>query len=96
MDATDALAAQKKTGSSPKLTAAKQFLESYLAMGPRKQTEIEEDATSQGHSNATIRRAKNELGIHSHKDRFTGGWKWYTEEQYQSLTSIERANLNSV
>ena len=89
MDATDALAAQKRDVNSPKLIAAKQFLESYLAMGPRKQTEIEEDAISQGHSSATIRRAKNELGIQSHKDRFTGGWKWYTEGQYQSLMSIK-------
>lgn len=83
-------------GSTGIIAAAKQFLESCLAMGPRQQTEIEEDATSQGHSSATIRRAKNELGIQSHKDRFTGGWKWYTEEQHQSLTSIETANLNSL
>jgi putative DNA primase/helicase len=88
MNANDALNSQKEQRGSPKLTAAKQFLESYMAMGPKKQTEIEADAISQGHSIATIRRAKNELGINSHKDRFTGGWKWYTEEQYKSLISI--------
>ena len=49
-----------------------------------------EDAISQGHSSATIRRAKNELVIHSHKDRFTGGWKWYTQEQYQSFDSQKK------
>jgi putative DNA primase/helicase len=52
------------------------FLEDILGQGPVAQGKIEQAATAQNISNATLRRAKKELGVVSEKSDFDGGWTW--------------------
>ncbi len=99
MWANEALAKETSKNRAPKLLAAQDFLQDQLTYGPKRQTEIEEEAISQGHSAITIRRAKNELGYQSHKDSLSGGWKWYTPEQwanYQKVISTEKITAKSI
>ena len=69
---------------------AMDFLDAQLDNGPKRQVEIERAATSAGHTEGTIKRARKELSITSHKDQFSGGWKWYTQEQIE----LKRAQEN--
>ncbi len=94
MWANEALAKESGKNRAPKLLAAQDFLQEQLADGPKRQTEIEEEAISQGHSAITIRRAKNELGYKSHKDGLSGGWKWYTPEQWDNYQKVLNKGKN--
>ena len=76
IDADDALSQQQAHTTSPKLMEAIDFLEEQLENGPKRQAKIEEAAKAKGHTHGTIKRAKKELSITSHKDRFSGGWKF--------------------
>ena len=58
--------------------AAEEFLRTFLADGPRPQTEIEEAAAAAGHAPATLRRAKDRLGVQAFRKggRRDGQWLW--------------------
>lgn len=66
------------SGTKPSaLDAAMTFLGDVLENGPLPQAEVRERAEADGHSWATVRRAKAALGVASVRDRFTaGGWLW--------------------
>jgi putative DNA primase/helicase len=91
IDADKALSQQQSLVRSPKLVEAMDFLEEQLKDGPKRQPEIEQEATECGISWATVRRARAELKIMSNKDRFSGGWKWYTKEQFDQKQEQENA-----
>ncbi|MEA3278574.1 MAG: AAA family ATPase [Pseudomonadota bacterium] len=58
------------------LDDAKGFLRSMLADGPVPSKQIKREADEAGHAWATIRRAKDALGIEAHKEGMKGPWKW--------------------
>lgn len=80
IEADDALSQQHP--SSPRMIEAMDFLEDQLMDGPKRQADIDKARKLAGHTEGTIIRARKALKIESYKDRFTGGWKWYTQEQY--------------
>lgn len=64
-----------KPGPAPTaLTEAQTFLRSLLADGPRQATAVQKEAEAAGLSEATLRRAKEALGIKP--KRQTEGWYW--------------------
>ncbi|MDH4229222.1 MAG: AAA family ATPase [Nitrospirota bacterium] len=68
--------APNDTGASGALKAAKAFLEDLLASGPMSPKEVRSEASGAGLSWATIRRAKEELGIRAEKCGMRAGWIW--------------------
>ena len=54
---------------------AKEFLKESLRDGPVPQLEITEAAAHEDISAATLRRAKNELGVTAIKSSFEGSWE---------------------
>lgn len=89
IEADDALRQQQEKSTAPKLTEAINFLEGQLKDGPKRQPEIEADASECGIAWATVRRARSDPKVTSYKDRFTGGWKWYTKDQYDAKMEQE-------
>jgi len=59
------------------VACAEEFLLTILANGACSQNIVRELAESDGHTWATIRRAKKNLGVASRKTAFAGGWEWY-------------------
>lgn len=58
------------------MQGAKEFLLNALDGGPRSVKELQGEARKAGHSERTIDRAKNRLGIKSQKRSFGGSWEW--------------------
>ena len=73
---------------------AKQFLLDLLADGPQPARVIRAEAIDAGHSQATLRRAKTDLGITTKKIGVKGGWEWQLPRRC-SIKS-EDAHQNSV
>ncbi len=65
------------SGRDDKKALAKDFLTEKLAHGEMAACILEEQAKAAGISKATLRRAKNEMGISSRRSEFSGGWMWY-------------------
>lgn len=63
--------ARRKAASE--IDTAREFLKAALAAGPRAQKEIEASASDAGISERTLKRARKELGVESHKDGL-GPW----------------------
>jgi len=61
-------------------------LSEILANGPVAKTEIEEAADANCISAATLRRAKDDLGVIAKKTAMQGGWMWQLPEQPQAAT----------
>jgi hypothetical protein len=74
--ATEAMATMTENKSPVARDNAKKFLTELLAEGPVKKSEIEEAAEANCISAATLRRAKDDLGIKAEKDGLTGPWSW--------------------
>jgi putative DNA primase/helicase len=82
----DILQTAKHISNSPALAPALEFLRDQLAGGSKIQAEIRKDAESTSEFKwRTVLRAKDELGIVSKKESFSGGWRWYTPHQYAQL-----------
>ena len=80
--ATQAMEAETagKSSANPR-AAAKALLTELLAAGPLAKQDIEEAADANCISGATLRRAKDELGIITKKNGLKGGWTWQLPEQ---------------
>jgi putative DNA primase/helicase len=80
--ATEAMQAEAagKSSANPRATA-KTLLTELLAGGPVAKQEIEEAANANCLSAATLRRAKDELGIIAKKSGLKGGWTWQLPER---------------
>lgn len=73
---------------------ASRWLAELLADSPLSATQIKTQATQAGYSWATIRRAKDALGIKPSKIRFDGGWEWALPTKV--LKCAEDAHTNKV
>ena len=89
IDPNDVLSQQQARTRSPRLMDSMDFLEEQLKDGPKRQVEIEKATDQADLSMVTVRRAKKELNIKSHRDQFSGGWKWYTQEQFDQKQQQE-------
>ena len=81
--ATEAMAAANENKSPVTRDTAKKFLLKILANGPVPKKEIEEAAEANCISDATLRRAKDDLNVEANKDRTTpnGPWTWRLPNQ---------------
>lgn len=66
---------------------AEQFLIDLLSSGPLSAKQISADAHGAGYSAATIRRAKQSLGIEAIKGGMKDGWKWSLPTSFQRRRS---------
>ena len=69
---------------------AEQFLKEMLAAAAAPQKEIKDAAEGAGMAWATVRRAKDRLGIKAYKDGMGGGWYWALPKM---LNGAEGAHL---
>jgi putative DNA primase/helicase len=76
MTADQAVAERREKATSPKLEDARGFLQQVIGTRGIEVTALEEEAKSAGISWATIRRAKDALGIKSQKSGADGPWMW--------------------
>jgi RecA-family ATPase len=86
ISANEALgAAETSSNSRTAREKAEDFLRDRLASGPVPQKDVKADADGAGIAWATIRRAKEHLGIEPHKDGMGGGWTWALPKVLKSL-----------
>lgn len=71
------------------------WLRTALADGPLESSEIKKMGDQAGHSWATIRRAKEALGIKPHKEGFGAGARWMWAGPTKALTEIEVEQAHS-
>lgn len=76
MTADEAVSARQSTERAPALAEAKQFLTDLVGPDGTDVETIEKEAKRAGLSWATVRRAKDDLGIKSVKSGLSGGWVW--------------------
>jgi hypothetical protein len=76
--AEEALAsdADRRSTSAPAREAAEDFLRMILADRPLPVRQIESEAKAAGLAWATVKRAKDALGIRASKTALDGGWVW--------------------
>ncbi|MDD3182399.1 MAG: AAA family ATPase [Alphaproteobacteria bacterium] len=86
--------AETSEGEGGSLQAAKEFLETELADGPVSAKQIKIAAEQAGHSFATVRRAKDALGIKPEKGGMKDGWRWALPSKM--LKDTEDAQQNGV
>ena len=76
ISAEDAFSMHLNNEERGQVSDAKEFLRGLLMDGPMKTTDIKKDAEGAGHHWATIRRAKDQLGVTAKKDGFRDPWMW--------------------
>ena len=72
---------------------AKEFLRAALADRPVKAPQVLREAKEAGHSERTIRRAKEELGIKAVKEGMDGGWVWQLPKMATSPQGWQSSNV---
>jgi putative DNA primase/helicase len=80
---------EQDEAKKPSLALAKRFLSDFLKLGIRSQNDCEAAATADGISNATLKRAREELGIASRKQpgKMKAPWFWGFEEDFEAAWS---------
>jgi hypothetical protein len=81
LTSADLLAAPAAASGDRKLTEATRWLTEILHSGSREQKEISAMAEQAGISNATLRRAKDALGIRSYRASMSGPWMWCLSDE---------------
>jgi len=78
---------------------AAEWLNEYLATGPKFVNEVEKDAKAAGFSPATLKRAKSSVSVKSVKIGFEKGWSWKlpsrTEDAHAAEEVIEAARARN-
>lgn len=74
--ADDVIGGLDRERRDKRLAAAEEWLRRELAKGPRLKDEIEDAAKTANHSPRTLFRAKQALGVESHKVGMAGSWYW--------------------
>jgi len=102
----DAVLEQEGNEQRSERLAAIDWLRERLADGPVPQRKIKGDAKAEGFSWATLRRAKDALGVVTEKTGYQGSWQWrlkdgqakgaqpYTSEESTFEQATENTNLN--
>jgi hypothetical protein len=81
MTADDAIGEASKPGPEPKAREqAAQWLREQLADGPRPMKELEEQAEADGHTKATLKRARRQMAVESYQPQVPGPWFWRLTE----------------
>lgn len=62
--------------ANPSRSAAADWLRSLLSHGPVPTDNVKDDARAAGYAWATLRRAKDEIGVRARKTAMGGGWVW--------------------
>ncbi len=83
ISAEDALAGPADPMAAPARDEAENFLRIVLADGPAPSETVKEEAKTAGLAWATIRRAKDTLGVKAKKTSVDGGWVWAMPEDAQ-------------
>lgn len=86
--ADEVMAAAKAQARAPSLLSCQQFLTDILQDGPKPAAFIENAAKDSGRSLRTLQRAKKILGVVSHKDAFSAGWRWYNKQQWANYEAV--------
>jgi putative DNA primase/helicase len=86
-------AADEDRGGKRPVDEGVDFLRGLLTAGPLLVTKIKDEAAGAGLSWATVRRAKEMLGVKSEKSGMTGGWHWKLPKV---LNSAEHAHYPDV
>lgn len=68
--------AEADSGDGGALSEAKEFLQTVLSNGPVPAKTVEAEAKDAGIKQATLRRAKDAMGIKPEKSGFSHGWVW--------------------
>ena len=77
------------------LDDAIEWLEDALAYEAVGVKELQKEARDAGHAWATVRRARDRLGVTSEKAGFTGGWKWRLAKGAQALEPLNDERLST-
>jgi len=91
--ALQATEAESDDQEEPAVVEAEQFLKCILGKGPVPSKQIEKETKEAGLSSATVRRAKDRLGVKAQKTGMDGGWVWVLPKM---LTSTEDAHISEV
>ena len=73
---------------SSALAEAVKFLKAELDDGPKSATELFKQARDAGHADRTVRRAKDDLGVESLKDK--AGWKWHLPTKVAKMAKVAK------
>ena len=95
ISADEALGATEERGRSSRETA-ETFLRERLAGGPVPQREVKADAEGAGLAWATVRRAKDRLGIKPEKSGMEGGWIWRLPATVEGAQISRRCSTREV
>jgi putative DNA primase/helicase len=74
---------------------AEEFLRERLAAGPVPQKQVRADAEGAGLAWATVRRAKDRLGIRPEKDGMDGGWLWTLPKVLKSAEDAQPRKVST-
>ena len=81
--------------AAPALNEAKKFIRDALADGPKPSQELEKEALKGGIAKATLRRARNALGVSCQKRKLTGIWEWQLAHTELEQLAHENDNLST-
>lgn len=93
---SDILAPERAGHEDTAKNEAAEWLRTYLGDGPRAAKEVERAARATGLSWATVRRAKHDAGVKSHKAAFGGGWVWLLAEEVHEAAEDAQSTALSI
>jgi hypothetical protein len=72
-----------------------EWLRERLSTGVTVQRDFKRDAAREGFSWATVRRAKDELGVHTKKSAYRGGWEWRLQDAQHEDAQFNHSHLST-